>query len=209
MRNTIHTMVRSGLLGAAALTLGGCLSVPIPQAASDPARFYVLTATAAPVAAPAGAPMVQLLPVEVASYLRARPLVVRRGENEVQFREFARWGEPLELGVARVLRDELLARGAAAAVGTGAGHLASGATQVALTVRVLACEGGADGAVFFRAAWELAPLATGEKPAKATQRGEYRAENLRWDGKSEAALAAQLSVAVAGLAQQIGGALGK
>lgn len=211
MRNKIQTMVRGGLLGAAALTLGGCLSVPIPQAAPDPARFYVLTATAAaaPGAAPAGASTVQLLPVEVASYLRARPLVVRRGENEVQFREFARWGEPLELGVARVLREELLARGAAASVAGGAGHFAGGAPQAALTVRVLACEGGADGAVFFRAAWELVPLAQGEKPAGEPRRGEFRAENLRWDGKNEASLAAQLSVAVAGLAQQIGGALAK
>ncbi len=211
MRNKILTMVRGGLYGAAALTLGGCLSVPIPQAAPDPARFYVLTAPAGAVAAApaAGAPTVQLLPVDVASYLRSRPLVVRRGENEVQFREFARWGEPLDLGVARVLREELQARGVAAVMGGGAGSFAGGAPQVALTVRVLACEGGADGAVLFRAAWELGPTVPGEKPAGEPQRGEFRAENLRWDAKNEASLAAQLSVAVAGLAQQIGGALKK
>src|SRR5688572_3226314 len=97
-------MTGVGVVGA----MSGCLSVPIPQAEADPARFYVLnTVTPASVA---GADVgeagrktaIALQPVEVASYLRSRPMIVRRGDNEIQFREFARWGEPLELGIARV-----------------------------------------------------------------------------------------------------------
>ena len=193
---------------AGALLLGGCLSVPIPQAEADPARFYVLNAVtpaSAAVEGAATAPVVQLLPVEVATYLRARPLVVRRGDNEIQFREFARWGEPLELGVARVLREELLARGAAGGVNFGAVHAAQAPARVALTVRVLACEGTAEGGVLFRAAWELAPVQA--EANVETKRGEFRAQNLRWDGKSEGSLAGQLSVAVAGLAGEIAAAL--
>ena len=196
----------------AAVGLAGCISVPIPQAAADPARFYVLTATTPPgAAADAAAPVVRLLPVEVASYLRGRPMVVRRGEHEVQFREFARWGEPLELGVARVVREELVARGAVAAMPTGGVALGSAEPARNLAVRVLACEGAADGSVIFRAGWELAPVtvAAGQAAGGGTVRGEFRAANLRWDGTTEASLAAQLSAAVAGLAGEIAGALKK
>ena len=161
-KHTKHTKMkawlRSGMLSAGVVLWvmagAGCLSVPIPQAEADPSRFYVLNPVTAPLTAGAEAtkaPAMTLQPVEVASYLRSRPLIVRRGENEIQFREFARWGEPLELGIARVLREELLARGAASEVRTGV----VGKGDVALAVRVLACEGGADGSVFFRAVWEL------------------------------------------------------
>ena len=79
--------------------MAGCNVVPPPQA--DPTRFYVL-ASPAP-AVPGGVTKLKRLnlrPVDVAAYLRSRPIVVRRGDNEVQFRDFARWGEPLEQGVA-------------------------------------------------------------------------------------------------------------
>ena len=181
------------------LTAMGCalLSGPKP----DPTRFYVLTASTAGTIPPAGAPVVQLRPVELASYLRGRPLIVRRGEHEIEFRDYARWGEPLEQGLDRVLREELLGRGAV--VTAGAGREYPGADYT-LAVRVLACEGTAAGAVEFRAIWELTK--TGDK-AVATAGGAFRAEGLRWDGKTEAVLAARLSEAVAGLAAEIAGKL--
>lgn len=204
MRNTKRASGAATAAVAMAWLLGGCLSVPIPQAEADPSKFYVLspvTAAAAPEAA-SKAPALQLQPVEVASYLRARTLIVRRSENEVQFREFARWGEPLELGIARVLREELLARGAAGDVLVTGGFAPAAGAPRTLAVRVLACEGGADGSVHFRAMWELAPKA-GANDGAGTARGDFRAANLRWDGKNEASLAAGLSAAVAGLAAEI------
>jgi uncharacterized lipoprotein YmbA len=195
------------LAAVAALWLGGCSL--LPHAQSDPTRFYVLSTSvaSAPVtSAGAKAPVVHLLPVELASYIKAKPIIVRRGDNEIEFREYARWGEPLELGIGRVLRENLVARGAAGAV------LAAGlrATEVehdhTLVVRVLACEGGSGGAVFFRAVWELAT--TGLQP-KVVARGEVQPGDLRWDGKSEGALVAQLSKAVATLADDIAGGLSR
>jgi len=115
-------------------------------------------------------------------------------------------GKFAELGIGRVLREDLVARGAAGTV------LAAGlrATEVdydyTLVVRVLACEGGADGAVHFRAVWELAT--TGLAP-KLAARGEVQPASLRWDGKSEGALAAQLSKAVAILAEDVAAGLGR
>lgn len=204
---------------AGLLIAGGCISVPIPEAEMDPTRFYVLNAGSGgreyprADAAPTQAPSIQLQPVEIASYLRTKAMVVRRGENEIEFREFARWGEPLETGIARVLREELLAGGKAKVSLASRVRPVNPEFDYTLTVRVLACEGGADGSVDFRAAWELAPTAgttagtaSGGRPGEVAVR-DFQPANLRWDGKSEAALAAQLSDAVVGLAREISAAI--
>jgi len=193
---TLRLLLLAGLVFAA-----GC-SIPIPQATADPTRFYVLT-SATPAVETAGArPIVHLREVEVATYLRSRPMVVRRGDHEVEFREYARWGEPLELGLSRVLREELLARGAAAAVLTPGLRQAGVAYDYELKVRVLAAEGTTNGAIVFRAAWEL----TAAK-AEPVARGDFRPSDLRWDGTSEATLVAGLNTAVAALATEITAAL--
>jgi uncharacterized lipoprotein YmbA len=181
----------------------------IPQAQTDPTRFYVLSTPAAAAAAfesGAKAPAIHLRPVELASYIKSKPMIVRRGDNEIEFREYARWGEPLELGIGRVLREELLARGAAGAVLAAGLRAFNVDYDYELTVRVLTCEGNTDGAVQFRAVWELST--TGAAPQVAA-RGDYRPTDLKWDGKSEATLASQLSQAVAGLAAEIAGGLAK
>lgn len=115
-------------------------------------------------------------------------MVVRRGASEIEFREHARWGEPLEQGVARVLSAGLRAR--------GMNVVPAGAAASVLAVRVLACEGAADGTVIFRATWEL----TG---GTAPSVGDFSASGLRWDVKSEASLASQLGAAVLALADEI------
>jgi uncharacterized lipoprotein YmbA len=184
--------------------LAGC-SIPIPQAEGDPTRFYVLSTTSEPATAPGpDAPAIHLREVEVATYLRSRPIIVRRGDHEIEFREFARWGEALELGIGRVLREELLARGAAGAVLTPGLRAPNVNYDRELRVRVLASEGSRDGAVNFRAVWELTTV--GPKP-ESVARGDFRAANLKWDGQSEAQLVARLSEAIAGLAAEISGAL--
>ena len=201
-RNAFRAPAVGAVLGL--LLLAGC-SV-LPEASLDPTRYYVLSGPAAVVAPQADAPAVYLRPVEVARYLHARPVIVRRGDNEIEFRDFARWGEPLEQGIARVVRDELVARGAARAVQIAGVRRESAQRDYTLTVRVTACEGGAAGDVMFRAVWEL--VANGGKPRVAGG-GEFRATDLRWDGKTEASLTAQLSVAVSGLAGEVAAALAK
>ncbi len=183
----------------------------LPEAKSDPTRFYVLSAStvgSGETAATSGAPAIHLKQVELANYLRARALVVRRGNNEIEFREFARWGESLELGIERVLREELLGRGAASAVVAPGIRREQTNYDYTLSVRVLACEGGARGTVDFRAVWDITPTSTNASPKPAAH-GDYRPTDLRWDGKSEASLAAQLSQAVSGLAGEIAAALKK
>jgi hypothetical protein len=195
-------------IGGALLCATGLLftSCSLPQAQSDPTRFYVLsTPAAAPATAAANAPTVHLRPIEMASYLRARPLIVRKGEYELEFREFARWGESLDVGIARVLREELLARGAASVVSAGGLRSHADEQDFALDIRVLACEGVAHGGVNFRAIWELTK-GSAKQPVAS---GDYHPADLRWDGKTEASLAAQLSRAVTGLAGEIAAGLKK
>jgi uncharacterized lipoprotein YmbA len=184
------------------LALSGCA---LPKAESDPTRFYVLSTDATRSTAQPNTPVLQMRDVDLAGYLRTRPLIVRRGENEIEFREFALWGEPLDVGIARVLREELLARGVVSAV-LSSSRREQGNPDVSLSLRILACEGGANGSVAFRAVWEL----VGTAPKSVTlARGEFHPTDLRWDGKTEASLAAQLSQAVAGLAGEIATALAK
>lgn len=193
-----------GLAAAlAALAWSGC-SI-IPEATSDPTRFYVLSTQEAPAAAASVSTTVYLRPIEMASYLRGRAMVVRRSGNEIEFREFARWGESLDFGIARLIREELLSRGAASAVSAGGArrdHV--GPDALTLSVRVLACEGTTHGAVVFRAAWDLTT-----REGKVIGSGDYSPTDLRWDGKNEAVLAGQLSQAVTGLAGEIAAAFAK
>ena len=194
------------LVVASGFLLSSCSLVP--QAQPDPTRFFVLSALmSSPPQAPAGkAPVVHLRQVELASYIKAKPIIVRRGDHEIEFREFARWGEPLELGIGRVLREDLVARGAAGAVLAAGVRATEGDPDFTLVVRVLACEGGANGAVHFRAVWELST--TGSAP-KVVARGDVQPGDLRWDGKSEAALVAQLSKAVGALADDVAGGIAR
>jgi uncharacterized lipoprotein YmbA len=163
----------------------------LPAPKPDPTRFFVLAVE--PGASAPARGVVALRPVELAAYLRQPALVVRRGGNEVTFREAARWGEPLEQGVARVLGENLRRLGLVPA------NRGGDADAAILVVRVLAAEGTASGGVEFRAAWELT------RRGAAPVSGEFRAAGLTWDGRDEAGLAAGLSAAVAGLAAELAG----
>jgi uncharacterized lipoprotein YmbA len=202
----MSAFVVSAAIGLA-LFSGCSASSFIPDAKADPTRFFVLSAiTPTGAAASANAPTVQLRQIELASYLRTRPMIVRKGNNEIEFREFARWGEPLEQGIARILREELLAKGAAANVAVPTTRLANGPANFEVSVRVLACEGAANGGVDFHASWEVGAIPPQDG---AGARGNFHPTDLHWDGKSEASLAAALSKAVAGLAGDIAPALKK
>ena len=204
-RMPVPLQTRGAMLLAFLSALVTCGCTLLPKAEADPTKFFVLsTSPAVAPRPPDGAPTVVLRSIELASYLKSRPILVRRGGNEIEFREFARWGEPLELGVARLLREELLASGTVGAVVNHGSRAAPAGELVELQVRVLACEGAADGNVLFRAVWEITKVS---EKREAGLRGDYRASDLRWDGKNEAELAAKLSEAIAGLAAEIATAL--
>ncbi len=75
--------------------------------AADPTRYFILSA---PGISASGLDEVKtdtvvlhIERVEIPSYLDDRRFVVRLSVNEIRFDEFARWGEPLNSGIARVV----------------------------------------------------------------------------------------------------------
>jgi uncharacterized lipoprotein YmbA len=151
---------------------------------------------------------VRVRDVEVAAYLQSKSLVVRLGRSEVAFAEFHRWAEPLDLGIARVLAEDLNELGGGRlAVRRNGGE----APDLEISLRVLACEGVKEGedraSSSFAAAWE-ARWAKGPD-AGSVRRHHYRPAPGAWDGSDYALLAERLSDALAGLAREMAGAMSR
>ncbi|HUJ44454.1 MAG TPA: PqiC family protein [Opitutaceae bacterium] len=193
---------------AAVLGLVAACNLPLPQAQPDATRYFLLSAISVRPEAVAAAGkrwMVGVRAVELPAFLRTRSMAIRSRANEVAFLDFARWGEPLDQGIARVLAEDLRADGNVERAVT-APFRADDLRDFEVGVRVTACEGTADGDVRFAAAWRMtAPGVTGGMVAE----GDYVAAGLRWDGHDHAQLAAKLSEAVAGLSRDIAAALPK
>ncbi|HEY5227397.1 MAG TPA: ABC-type transport auxiliary lipoprotein family protein [Opitutaceae bacterium] len=120
MKPTTLTVLRPLASFAAFLFLGALSGCNVVQPAQDdPTRYFVLTdpaAQAIPAVITSGAPRVGLRAVRLESYLKHREMVVRTGANEVQFKDYRRWAEPLDAAVGRVLRTSLLASSGVAQV---------------------------------------------------------------------------------------------
>jgi uncharacterized protein len=100
--------VLGGLLVLALLGAGCNI---LPQARPDPTRHYVLTGPAPAELNPrlgSGDLRLGLRTVQVAPYLDSKSMLVRRGDNQIVYRDYARWAEPLEEGVGRMLIARLL-----------------------------------------------------------------------------------------------------
>ncbi len=183
---------------AAALAAGllaGCSLLPAPR--PDPTRHFLLDG-GAPAAAPApGAPRIGLRRVDVPAYLRGRAMVVRAGGNETRVLPEARWAEPFESGLERVLRDRLASGAAVHAYP----FPSSVERDYDVSVVVTAAEGGDDG-VRFAATFEVVRPADGAVVARRA----FVAPVSPWEG-DPARLAAQLSVAAAALGTEVLGAL--
>jgi uncharacterized protein len=199
-RSSSRASVRllAGLLGIAVAALSGCA---LPQAQPDLTRFYVLAAAPAKTpAAPAEKRwQLGLRPVEAPPYLHNRAMVVRLGANEVRFAEESRWAEPIEAGVARVLRETLEARADVERVVPVTAN-AETPRDCDVLVRLQRCEGARDaGAARFVATVEI--YALGDRPARVA-RETVSVEIPGWDGRDFADLARKLSAAVDQLADK-------
>jgi uncharacterized lipoprotein YmbA len=183
------------------LFLAGCDGlIPPPQV--DPTRYYVLTGPS-PAPAAAGGPLrVGLRTVELAAYLKSPDMIVRQGANELMLQDYARWGEPLEAGIGRLLRDRLRTAGAVGRVYPQPFPLdADRDCDVAVTL--LRCEGATDRTARFAATIEITKASDGRLLARRT----FVAPDAAWDGKNFGQLAGLLSADVDALGQEIVAAL--
>lgn len=194
------------LLFAGLLGLAGCSVVPEPQA--DLTRYYVLTGEpGASAEAPDRAGLkLGLRNVTLPPYLDKGSIVIRRGENELAYNDYARWAEPLSAGIARLVREQLLAGPRVGRVFTeGFPFDQERDYDVAITIH--RCEGVRQGEVTlarFAAVIEItAPSAEG----KLIVRRVCGPIETPWDGRDYGALVRALSEAVGTLGGEILAAL--
>ncbi len=192
-----------GILMVAAGLLAGCQIIPEPVA--DQTRYYVLTSGLTPPSAeadsPPGSVTLGVRDIELASYLDSRALVVRLGTNELAYQDYALWAEPLDQGIARLLRAQLLASPKVSQV-----HVHplpfSEPRDFEVAIRILRCEGvrEEDGAIArFSALIEI--ISTGNH--ELVSRKLFTAPDVPWDGQDHASLVAALSEATRHLAAEV------
>jgi uncharacterized lipoprotein YmbA len=199
--------IRSGFFyaGLMLLLLSGCKI--LPEATEDPTRYFVLngpvaTEPAAP--RPAATHQLGLRPVELPGYLyNHKDIVVRTGANELRFQDYARWAEPLDSGINRVLRERLLSADTIAGVTTYPFSI-DVRRDYDVVVRVLNCEGlmvGKKGGVArFVATYDIIASGAG---GQVVARRTFTAPEQAWDGADFGALARLLSDDVAKLSDDI------
>ena len=193
------------LMAVTAAMLGGCQL--LPPATADATRFFVLSGPVlaeTTTTAEHGHLQLGLRQVELPDYLRTtKSMVVRAGANEIRYQDYARWAEPLEAGVNRVLKNCLLAVPEVRGVDA---HPMRGdvARDYDIAVRIIRCEGvvladGGNGARF-EATYKLT---TTDGSGRQIASGVYQSPPASWDGKDFSALAQLLSDAVTGLGEKI------
>jgi uncharacterized lipoprotein YmbA len=196
----------SMLAAALGLLAAGC-NLPLPPPQADPTRYFLLATTdlgAGEMPALAKPWALGVRTIAVPAYLQTRTLAIRARSNEIAFPDFARWAEPLDQGLTRVLAANLQSL-------RGVGRVsiqpfrADEPRDWEITVSATACEGTTEGGVRFTARWRLA--APGSATAAAS--GTYEATGLKWDGHDHGQLAAKLSEAMAGLSRDLAAALPK
>ena len=197
---------RSFLLLLCAFAFSALNGCSLLQPHADPTRFYVLTV---PSALPARAAesdskrwKVGLRPVEVPAYLRSKSLVVRTGTNEIHFADFDRWGEPLDQGISRVMKEILSAAPNVESVALNS-H-GDDTLDYEVAIQILACEGvrlnNGNSSIRFAATWETRSVG---KSATGAKRGAFTADPVAWNGKDFGQLAEGLSKAIVAMSQAL------
>jgi uncharacterized lipoprotein YmbA len=202
-----------GLGFALCAGVSGCNVIPAAQ--TDPTKFYVLSApaagpsesTAASGDHPLHAVRIGLKNVDVATYLKDPPIVVRSGSNQVAPQDYARWAEPLQAGLTRLLREQLAQSGRVSRIDVQPFPLDQELDYV-VSVSILHCEGAAGGADGKAARFEASIRVTrGGVTPEIVARKISGAPNTAWDGHDFDALARLLSADVQGLGEAILAAL--
>ena len=197
------------LLGT--LAFAGCSVLPAPR--KDPTRHYVLTGPAVAdvnAGVTKGALKVGVRAVQVAPYLDGKAMIVRRAGNEIDYRDYARWAEPLSTGINRMLVARLLASERVSRVFPQP-YPFDVVRDIDVAVNVVRAEGEVkpDGAavVSFICAVEVTRAHEGAGSGEVILRETFAAPEIAWRDGDYAALARGLSESVAVLAERVIAAL--
>jgi uncharacterized lipoprotein YmbA len=202
----------SGLVLASSVFQAGCSFLPKPK--QDPTRYFVLTGPTTEAAnrgLAKGELKVGVRSVTIAPYLDGKAMIVRRGDNEIDYIEYARWAEPLANGVNRMLVARLHVSDQVKRV-LSQPFPFDVVRDVDVAINVLRCEGRVwpDGraTVDFRCDLEVIRVAGKESVGgEVLLRQVFEAKNVEWKEGDYAGLAKGLSSAVEQLAETIVSAL--
>jgi len=93
-----------------ALVISGCISLPNSPISPTP-RFYMLSAINQPEVSKkihiTPGVIIGVGPVKIPEYLNRPQMVTKDKQGILKFDEFDRWGESLNLGIARLMREAL------------------------------------------------------------------------------------------------------
>jgi uncharacterized lipoprotein YmbA len=188
--------------------LAACSVLPKPQ--PDPTRHYVLTGPAVETVNAnlgQGTLTVGVRTVSVAPYLDGKAMIVRRGDNEIVYRDFARWAEPLGVAINRMLVARLHVSPQVARV-LRQPFPFDVTRDVDVAVTVLRAEGRvrADGTTTTNFLCGIEIVRVSERPGVPTEvlaREIFEAPEIPWKEGDYAALAQGLSESIAKLAEAI------
>ena len=202
MKLPSHQIPFSRVTGStvAAVLLGALAACSLPQAQPDLTRYYLLDEVThkADVGEVVGEPpRIALRPIVVPEYLRGRIMQVRVGDNELRFIDQARWAEPLESGMTRVLREDISQRPARVQVAPRGGE----EHDFDVAVNLRRCEGLLPAGVA-RLAARIEIFSTGNE-TKLVAQEDFIFDVAGWDGKDYGQLARKLSEAADALAERI------
>jgi uncharacterized lipoprotein YmbA len=205
MNQPIQSRLRS-LIPCAVVGLLGLLAAcnVVPPAEDDPTRYFVLSDPAsAAVNAPAGGARIGVREVNLESYLKKKEMVVRTGENEIEFRDFRRWAEPLDAAIMRVLRRRLLDGAGVAQVYTEP-FPADQERDFDVTIDVRRCEGLLTPSGKYVASFAaMIEISTAGASPHVVSRTLFTAPEEAWDGKDFDRLASLLSADVSALGREV------
>ena len=166
---------------------------------SPPARFYTLSPTAAPAAAPSDV-FVAVGPVTIPAVVDRPEIVVNLGPNELRMDDFNRWAAPLQDSIARTIAENLVVMLGSPRVILFPQQLATD-PQYRVAVEIRTFESVPGTAIRLDAVWTLRRTKDGKTETGRTSVRESVADS------SYDALAAAHSRAVARLSQDIADAV--
>jgi len=176
-------------LTGALLLSAGCVDLK-PQ--NDPTRYFILpgimgnsdkiTRTQNRATLNIG-----LKRIEIPNYLNSPLIMTRRGDNEIVYSEFNRWGNDLERSLGDAITKDLVGKVSNARLSTAPWPDGVDFDHT-INIRFQRFDGDDDGNTTLLAQWEIASPGSNTAPI----RGETRATD-QWDGRDYADLVAALS----------------
>ncbi|HVV02522.1 MAG TPA: PqiC family protein [Verrucomicrobiae bacterium] len=173
-------------------------------------RLYLLTATAASNAAQSNEQQAQknetvlVRPVGIADFLKTKSIAVKTGSNELFLTQSHRWAEPLDLGIRRVLVEDLRRLVANPILIREPLREPNPARSISVQVTEFGAVRHGNGyAVGLSASWQFLDQRS------ILARGQFNMPRTAWDGKNYDELARNLSRGLGDLAEEISRAIAK